>query len=161
MAEVDERLEDEQVDAALEQAVDLLAERGPDRCLVEVQDLARRRPEGPDRAGDERVAARHVARLARDLGGPPVEAVGVAARPNAVSRTRLAPNVAVSMISAPASRYARWIDPTRSGRVVGSSSRQARWWTPLAIEQRAHRPVEEDRAAREALPEPLSLVHGR
>ncbi len=53
------------------------------------------------------------------------------ARPNAASRIRFAPNVAVSMISAPAARYARWIAPTRSGRVVASSSRHARCGTPL------------------------------
>ena len=44
----------------------------------------------------------------------------------------MAPNVAVSMRSAPASRYARWIDPMSCGRVVASSSRQARCGTPPA-----------------------------
>ena len=52
------------------------------------------------------------------------------ARPNASSRIRLAPNVTVSMRSAPASRYSRWSAATRSDRVVASSSRQARWGIP-------------------------------
>ena len=52
------------------------------------------------------------------------------ASPNAARRSRLAPNVAVSMRSAPASRYSRWMAPMRSGRVVASSSRHARWGMP-------------------------------
>src|SRR5439155_867402 len=52
------------------------------------------------------------------------------ASPYCARRIRFAPNVAVSMISAPASRYSRWIVPMRSGRVVGSSSRQARCGMP-------------------------------
>ena len=52
------------------------------------------------------------------------------ASPNAARRSRFAPNVAVSMRSAPASRYSRWMAPMRSGRVVASSSRHARWGMP-------------------------------
>ena len=68
-----ERLEPEQVGAAFEQPVDGLAEAAPDRPLVEVQDLARRRAERPDGPGHEHVPAGHVARLARDLGATPRE----------------------------------------------------------------------------------------
>ena len=52
------------------------------------------------------------------------------ARPYGARRTRLAPNVAVSMRSAPAARYSRWIAPMSSGRVATSSSRTARCGTP-------------------------------
>ena len=52
------------------------------------------------------------------------------ASPYTSSRIRLAPNVRVSMRSAPASRYSRWSAATRSERVVASSSRHARWGIP-------------------------------
>ena len=74
VAEVEEGLDDEEVGAALEQAVDLLPERRPDRRVVGVAELARRRPSGPMRAADPRVAAADVARLAGDLRRPAVEA---------------------------------------------------------------------------------------
>ncbi len=54
----------------------------------------------------------------------------MASNPHAARRIRLAPNVAVSIRSAPASRYSRWIVATRSARVRTSSSRQARWGIP-------------------------------
>ena len=75
--EVEEGLEDQQVGAALEEPVDLLAEGGPDRRLVGVAELAGRRAQRPDAAADPRVAAADVARLAGDLGGAPVEAAGL------------------------------------------------------------------------------------
>ena len=77
----DERLDDEQVDPALEQAVDLLAERRPDRRLVVAGELAGRSAERPDRPGDQDVAAADVARLAGDLGATPVEPGASSARP--------------------------------------------------------------------------------
>ena len=52
------------------------------------------------------------------------------ARPNGASRNRLAPKEFVSMTSAPASMYSRWIAPIRSGRVSTSSSSEARCGTP-------------------------------
>ncbi len=52
------------------------------------------------------------------------------ARPCGASRTRLAPNVAVSMMSAPTARYSRWIAPISSGRLATSSSRTARCGMP-------------------------------
>ncbi len=69
MAQVDERLEDQQVDAALEQSVDLLAVGRADRGFVEAEQVARRRAERADRAGDEGVAPGDVARLAGDACG--------------------------------------------------------------------------------------------
>ena len=71
--EVEEGLEHEQVGAALEQPVDLLAEGGPDRRLVGMAELAGGRPERPDAAAHPRVAAAHVAGLAGHLGGAAVE----------------------------------------------------------------------------------------
>ena len=71
MAEVDERLEDQQVDAALEQAVDLLAVGLADPRLVEAEQVARRRAERAERARDERVAPGHVPRLAGHARGAP------------------------------------------------------------------------------------------
>ena len=104
VSEVDERLDHEQVDAALEEAVDLLAEGSADRLVVEVEELRVGVPSGPiepatsasrpttSRASRATWAARRFRRLVWG------------ASPKAASRTRFAPNVAVSMISAPAAR---------------------------------------------------------
>ena len=80
-SEVEERLDHQQVGAALEEAVDLLPERRPDRRLVGMAQLARGRAERADAAADPRVAARHVARLAGELRGLPVQAAGVRGEP--------------------------------------------------------------------------------
>ncbi len=74
-------LDHEQVDAALEEAVDLLAEGRPDRRLVVTGQLAGRSAERTDRPGDQDVAAADVARLAGDLGAPPVEPGRLAGQP--------------------------------------------------------------------------------
>ena len=63
---------------------------------------------------------------ARRLSGPTR-----ASRPQAASRNRFAPNESVSMSSAPASMYSRCAVTTSSGRIATSSSRHARWGTPL------------------------------
>ena len=96
VVEVEERLDHEQVDAALEQAVDLLPERRPDRGLVGVAELAGRRTQRADRAADPRVPAADVPGLAGDLGRPAVEArrvvgeaVGVEADPVGAEGQRL------------------------------------------------------------------------
>ena len=81
VVEVEERLDDEDVGAALEEAVDLLPERGPDRGVVRVAELARRRTQRADRPADPRVAAADVAGLARDLGRAAVEAAGLRGQP--------------------------------------------------------------------------------
>ena len=78
LLEVRERLEHDQVRAALEQAVDLLAERGPRGGLGDGRAAARRRPERPDRATDERVAPADLACLAGELRRPPVERADLA-----------------------------------------------------------------------------------
>ena len=64
--------------AALEQALDLLAEGRPGRCLGDRRPAARRRPERPDRSTDERVAPADLACLAGELRGPPVERADLA-----------------------------------------------------------------------------------
>ena len=146
-----ERLEHEEVDAALEQAVDLLAEAARTAASSRSQHVraVAGPPSGPTEPGDQHVATGDVARLAGDLGAPPVRA----GRPGRPARTapagcRLAPNVAVSMMSAPASRYSRWMAPIRSGRVATSSSRQARCGMPRLEQERAHRPVGQERRRR-------------
>ena len=71
--EVAERLEREEVDAAFEEGFDLLAERRPDRRVVEAELPVGGPAERTDRACHEQVAADDVACLARDLGGAPVD----------------------------------------------------------------------------------------
>ena len=73
VVEVEERLEDEEVDAALEEPVDLLPDRRADRRLVGMPQLAGRRPERTDAAAHPRVAPADVACLPRDLRRAPVE----------------------------------------------------------------------------------------
>ena len=73
LVEVGERLEDDQVDAALEQAVDLLAEGRPGGRLGDGRPAAGRRPERPDRTADQRVAPADLARLAGELRRAAVE----------------------------------------------------------------------------------------
>ena len=83
VVEVEEGLDDEEVDAALEQAVDLLPEGGPDRGLVGVAELAGGCAQGADAAADPRVPAADVPGLAGDLRRASVEArrvVGEAVR---------------------------------------------------------------------------------
>ena len=80
MVEDRERLEHEQVDAAFEQPVDRLAERRPHGGLVEMEDLAGRRTQRPDRPGDEDVPAGYVAGLAGELRAAPGELAGLVAR---------------------------------------------------------------------------------
>ncbi len=67
------RLEHEDVDPALQEAVDLLPEQGPAAALAERGQLVSQDAQGPHGAPDEGVPADHVARLARDLRGAPVE----------------------------------------------------------------------------------------
>ena len=72
LLEIRERLEDDQVDAAFEQAVDLLAERGPgdgsgDRCAPA------RRTDGSDRPADEGIASADLAGVPGELGRSPVD----------------------------------------------------------------------------------------
>ena len=78
LLQVRERLEDDQVRPALEQALDLLAERGPGGGLGEDRPAPRRRPERPDRAADERVAPADLACLAGELRRTPVDRADLA-----------------------------------------------------------------------------------
>ncbi len=154
--QVEEGLDDEQVDAALEQAVDLLPEGGADDGLVGVAQLARRRPQRPDAPADAGVAAAHVAGLAGDLRGPPVEAPGlrreaerVEAQPVGPERERLdqlRTGIEVLAVHRP--------DEVRAGRgelvearALGDAARE---------QQRAHAAVREQRACGEARGEPFA-----
>ena len=159
---VDERegLEPEQVGAALEEPVDGLAEAAPDRPLVEVQDLARRRAERPDGPGHEHVPAGDVARLACDLGATPREparlvAQAVRARAGCGSRRTWT----VSMMSAPAARYSRWIAPISSGPGGDQLVQHGALRDAAAEQQRAHRSVGQQRAGSQALAESVAVAH--
>ena len=99
-------LEDEQVDAGVHQGVGLLAEnraRFGERCGPERLD---RHAERSDGAGDEGAspAASRASRTPASL-----IAFSFSAKPKAARRARLAPNVLVSRISAPALTYSWWI----------------------------------------------------
>ena len=76
-----ERLDHEQVDAALQEAVELLAHGGSHLGRVDPFRAVARADERPDRPGDERIAAGHVPGLAGHLGGPPVQPVGLIGQP--------------------------------------------------------------------------------
>ena len=83
------------------------------------------------------------------------------ARPYGARRTRLAPNVAVSIRSAPAARYSRWIAPISSGRDRTSSSSVGALRDAAREEQRAHRAVGQQRSRRPDVPEPGARIHAR
>jgi len=73
LLQIRECLEDDQVRAALEQALDLLAEGGPRGRLGDDRPAPRRRPEGPDRTTNERVASADFACLPGELSRAPVD----------------------------------------------------------------------------------------
>ena len=151
VAQVEEGLDDEQVDAALEQAVDLLPERGPDRRVrrggaarASAARAGRSTPPTHASRPDTSRASRATC-AARRLNRP-----ASAARPYGSSRNRLAPNVSVSIRSAPASRYSRWIVPTRSGRLAGEVVQAGALRDAAREQQRAHAAVGEERGRGEA-----------
>ena len=73
--------------------------------------------ERPDRPGHQHVRlSGHVPCFARQLRRAAVESAPArSASPNGARRNRLAPNEFVSIASAPASMYSRWMAPIRSG----------------------------------------------
>ena len=156
-----ERLEPEGVDAALEQALDGLPERRPHVGIAEVQDLAVRRAQRPDRSGDQHVATGDVARLAGDLrtaSGQLAGAVGEAVRgkPHAVGTE------GGGLDDVGADRQVLAVDRTdqlgaaRDQLVEDRSLRDA-----AAEQQRAHRPVGQQRTGRQSVTEPGPGVAGR
>ena len=160
--EVEERLDDEQVDAALEQAVDLLPERGPDRRLVGVAELARRRSQRPDRPADPGVPAAHVAGLACDLRRPAVDAPGLGRQPVPVEpdpvraeRQRLDEIGARVEVLAVERRHE--VGPARRELVEARPLRDA-----AREQERAHPAVREQRRGGEASGELVAgKAHGR
>ena len=84
VTQIEEGLDHEQVCAAFEQAIDLLAERGPDGRVVGMAQLARRRAERSDRSGHPRIPTAHVTGLAGNLGCTPVEAACLAGQAEGV-----------------------------------------------------------------------------
>ena len=157
LLQVREGLEDDQVGAALEQAVDLLAEGGP---------RARRpRSAGPPRVGDPSGPTEPPTSASRPLTSRASRASWAArrlsrptspSRPQAARRRRFAPNDSVSISSAPASRYSRWAAPTISGWVVDELLEAGSLRHAPAEQQRPQPAVDQQRARGEAAPEALS-----
>ena len=159
-------LDDQQVRAALEQALGLLGEDGDE--LAEA-DLAEARvlgggeeAGGADRARDEAVLAD---RLAGDLGGPAVDLQRVLADAPLVELEPLAWKVSVSTTSAPASIIDSWTPWMTSGRLSTSASWQRPGEAVVALEvevelleRGAHAAVEDDDAVAGGGEE---VTHGR
>ena len=154
-----ERLEPEEVDAALEQAVDGLAERTAYGRLVEVQEVAGGWPERSDGSRDEDVAAGDVASLARQLRAAPSQATGLVAE-------------AEGRQPRPIGAEGRGRDDVRAGREVLAVDRADQLWPrrdelvehgPLRDapreQERAHGAVGQEWAGGEALAEPGTCVH--
>ena len=130
LVQIAERLEDEQIDAAVERAP--APARGSTRA-------PRRRRSCPTarcgcRAGRSRRRRRPARRAAcRAMRAPcALIACSWSARPNDPSLIRLAPNVLVSTMSAPARTYSWCTSATRSGCVRFSASKLLLMKTPLA-----------------------------
>ena len=161
MVERRECLEHEQVHAALEQAVDGLAERGPDRCVAEVGEVVGGSAQRPDGPGDEDVPAGHVPGLAGDLGAAPRQPAGL------VGET-------VGGEADPVGAERRGLDQVGAGREVlavdGADQlgprqdqlvQRGTLRDPAREEQRAHRPVGQQRTLGEAFAEPGARIHAR
>ena len=154
-----ERLEHEQVDAALEQSVDLLAEGRPNRAFLVLRQLAPGRSERPDRTGHEGIAARDVARLPGDLRRPPIERVGairksVCIEPVAIRAERGRLDELCAGIQVFTVDRSDEVRPRRGQLIQARSLRN-----PAREQQRAHRAVGEDRPAGKPVTETLSRSH--
>ena len=150
VVEVEEGLDHEEVDAALEQPVDLLPEGGPDRGLVGVAELAGGCAQGADAAADPRVPAADVPGLAGDLRRPSIEAcrvvgeaVRVEAHPVGAEGQGLDEVGAGVEVLAVERR-----DEVRAGRRQLVEARALR--DPAREQQRAHPAVGEQRGGGEA-----------
>ncbi len=80
LVEVVECLEDQQVHAAFEEPVELLAKCGPGRGVADPQVAVRGAAERPHGPRDQGIAPGNVTCLARELGAPPVEPGGEVAQ---------------------------------------------------------------------------------
>ena len=151
LVQVAERLEDEQIDAAVEERLRLLAEalaRLVDAGLAPRLDADAERA---DRAGDVRALAD---RVPRDAARPArLMSCSLSARPKEPSLIRFAPKVLVSTTSAPARTYSSCTRMTRSGCVRFSASKLLLMKTPLRVQHRAHRAVADEHAVLRALQE--------
>ena len=154
-----ERLELEEVDATLEQAVDDLAERGPDRAIAQSQHVRGRATERPDRARDQHVATGHVARLAGDLGAPsrePPRLVGQAVRrqpdpvgPEGRGLDEIRTGIEVLAMDRPDQVRARGDQLIEAGPLRDAAREQ----------ERAHGPVGQDRPLGQPFAKACSCVH--
>ena len=131
LVEVRERLEHDHVGPALEQALDLLAERGPGGRLRDDRHAPSRRTERADRSADQRIAPADLAGLAGELRRAPVEPADLsleapggespAVGPERQRLDQLRARLEILPMGGP--------DHLRMTSVT-SSSRQARWGTP-------------------------------
>ena len=146
LAEVVERLDHEEVDAAPFQHGRLLGERR-EAFVLGISDVAER----ADRAGDVDGAPRHLPRVSGELHGGELICSSSCSRKWVASLRRFAPNVFVSISSAPARMNPRWRSTTLCGerRFASSGDREAR---DGARQQCAHPAVAADRRA---APEPF------
>ena len=148
--EVEEGLDDQEIDAALEEAIDLLAVDRPDGGVVRVAQLAGGRAERADAAADPRIPSADVAGLAGDLGGAAVQATRLGGEAEAIQAQPVGPErqgldevcarVQVLAVDRP--------DEIRSGRgqlVQAGALRDA-----AGEQERAHPAVGEERAFGEA-----------
>jgi hypothetical protein len=153
LVKVAERLEREQVRAALQQPFDLLQERGLQLGTRRPLRTVQRRGEGTDRASDEDLPTRHVARLARDLRASPVEPrclVGepVVGEPEPIRPERVRLDDVRARGDVLAVARADQVRPRLDELVQRRTLRD-----PAAEEQRPHRTVEQERSCGEAIGE--------
>ena len=158
VVEVGEGLDDEQVDAPLQEALDLLPERLADASFGVVDRAASRSAKWPDGAADERLVTGYVPCLAGEL------------CPTTIERARLG-GEPVRRQANPVRAEGRGLDCVRAGLQVFAMDRadhvragddeliQRRPLRDAAAEQQcAHGAVEQERAPREPLVEALPFA---
>ena len=149
LVEVRERLEDEHVGAALEEAVDVLPEDRPRALLARPRRAARWRRDRADRAAHECFSTADLARLARNLGSAPVEPADVVLeavqrQPPPVRAERQGLDQLRARLEVLAVCGANEVRPARREFVEAGTLRNA-----PAEHERAHAAVGEQRALRQ------------
>ncbi len=161
VAKVGECLEDEQVDATFEEAVDGFPEGGADLGVGKAQEVSGRDAERADRATDQHVPAADIASLPGDLGATPGDPAGIASE--------------AERLQADTVRAERGgLDDVRAGVDVlamdrtdelGPGPHEVIERRPLRhasrVQQRAHRPVGEERTLCQPVMEPAPVSHAR
>ena len=158
--EVAEGLAHEHVDAAFEEPFDLLAERRPGEPGMRPILDSERRAERPDRAGDERLTSGDVAGFAGQLSAAPVHPPGQlleaelgeaeAVRTESVRLDRIGPRLEVLAVDLEDDLGVGQHDLVEAGPLGDAA----------AVQQRAHRAVEEQRPAPQLHAEALAFGQG-